>query len=153
MYHYPITVHHENDHYWSSCFDLPEAHSAGDTLDELLHNAPHGIALALSIHVDQGRAIPQASRPHPGQVVIHLPAQVVAKAALWNALCQRGLRVADLARRLNLSHPVARRLVDFEHNSKLEQVEAALAALGQRLEMRVEAIPKVDLDAVAGALA
>jgi len=147
MYRYPVTVHHEHDHWWSSCFDIPEAHSAGDTLEELLANAPHGLALALSIYVDQGRAIPQASPPKPGQVVIHLPAQVVAKAALWNALCQRGLRVADLARMLGLSHPVARRLVDFEHNSKLEQVEAALAALGQRLEVRVEPLAEVELEA------
>jgi len=136
MSHYPITIHHENDHYWSSCFDIPEAHSAGDTLDELLGNAPHGIVLALSIYVDQGRAIPPPSPPAPGQVVIHLPAQAMAKAALWNAMCQRGLRVADLARRLNLSHPVARRLVDFGHNSKLEQVEAALSTHGRRLEVR-----------------
>jgi len=138
MYNYPITVHHEHDHYWSSCFDLPEAHSAGDSLGELLDNAAHGITLALSIYVDQGRAIPPASAPKPGQTVIHLPAQVVAKAALWNALHQRGMRVADLARRLNLSHPVARRLVDFGHNSKLELVETALAALGLRLDVRVE---------------
>lgn len=133
MFEYPITVHHENDHYWSSCRDIPEAHSAGDTLAELLSNAVEGITLALSIYVDQGRDIPAASSPLDGQQRVYLPAQTVAKIVLWNGLRERGLRVADLARQLGVSHPVASRLVDFEHNSKIEQVEGALRALGLRL--------------------
>lgn len=133
MFEYPITVHHENDHYWSSCRDIPEAHSAGDTLAELLSNAVEGITLALSIYVDQGRDIPLASLPGEGQQPVYLPAQTVAKIVLWNGLRERGLRVADLARQLGVSHPVASRLVDFEHNSKIEQVESALRALGLRL--------------------
>ncbi|KRV74507.1 type II toxin-antitoxin system HicB family antitoxin [Pseudomonas citronellolis] len=136
MVNYPINVHEENGHFWSSCKDLPEAHSAGDTLEELLANAVEGIQLALSIYVDQGRAIPAASAPKDGwQHVVYQPVQVVAKAVLWNAMVEQGLRVADLARLLGVSHPTASRLVDFEHNSKIEQVEAALKALGKRLEV------------------
>lgn len=136
MVNYPINVHEENGHFWSSCKDLPEAHSAGDTLEELLANAVEGIQLALSIYVDQGRAIPVASTPKDGsRHVVYQPVQVVAKAVLWNAMVEQGLRVADLARLLGVSHPTASRLVDFEHNSKIEQVEAALKALGKRLEV------------------
>ncbi|MFU6376405.1 type II toxin-antitoxin system HicB family antitoxin [Metapseudomonas otitidis] len=133
MVNYPISVHRENDHYWSSCPDLPEAHSAGDTLEELLANAVEGIQLAMSIYVDQGREIPAASKPEPGQHVIYQPIQFAAKAALWNAMREQGLRVADLARLLEVSHPVAARLVDFEHTSKIEQLEKALGVLGKRL--------------------
>lgn len=140
MYDYPIQVHQESDHYWSSCPDIPEAHSAGDTVDELLKNAVDGIRLALTIYVDQGRSIPPASAPVNGQHVVHLPVQTVAKIELWNAMRAQGLRVADLARRLGLSHTVASRLLDFEHNSKIEQVEAALAALGMRLSVKAEAV-------------
>lgn len=144
MVNYPITVHEENGHYWSNCPDLPEAHSAGDTVEQLLANAEEGIQLALSIYVDQGRRIPAASAPGNGwQAVIYQPAQVVAKAVLWNTLLDRGMRVADLARRLGLSHPTAARLVDFEHNSKIEQVEAALRALGLRLNVSAVEVPAV----------
>ena len=139
MYEYPITAHHEADHYWSSCPDIPEAHSAGDSLEELLSNAVDGLTLALTIYVDQGRAIPHASKPGPDQHVIALPVQTVAKIALWNAMQEQGMRVADLARKMGVSHPVANRLVDFDHNSKIEQVESALAALGKRLSVSVEA--------------
>lgn len=139
MYEYPITAHEEAGSFWSSCPDIPEAHSAGDSLEELLANALEGIALALTIYVDQSRPIPAASAPAEGQYVIAMPVQVVAKIALWNAMQEQGMRVADLARKLGVSHPVANRLVDFDHNSKIEQVENALAALGKRLAVTVEA--------------
>jgi antitoxin HicB len=130
MYNYPITVHEEVGSFWSSCPDIPEAHSAGDTIEELRTNAVEGIKLALTIYVDQGRDIPPASAPVEGQFVVSLPAQTVAKITLWNTMRAKGLRVADLARTVGVSHPVANRLVDFDHNSKIEQIESALAALG-----------------------
>jgi len=57
---------------------------------------------------------------------------------LWNTLCEHRWRVADLARLLGISHPVASRLVDFTHNSKLEQLENALKKLGKRLVVQVK---------------
>lgn len=134
MYEYPIDAYQEAGSWWSKCPDIPEAHSAGDTLEELLENAVEGLTLALSIYVDQGRAIPLASPIGEKQHAIALPATVTAKIALWNAMTENKVRVADLARKLGLSHPVASRLVDFEHNSKIEQVESALKALGTSIK-------------------
>lgn len=134
MYEYPIICREDVGSWWSSCPDIPEAHSAGDSLEELLANAVDGITLALSIYVDQGRVIPPASTPEEGQPTVQLPAQTVAKIVLWNAMREKGMRVADLARALGLSHPVTNRLVDFEHNSKIEQVENALKALGTSIK-------------------
>lgn len=130
MYEYPIIVHQENDHFWSSCPDIPEAHSAGDTREELLRNALDGIELALSIYVDQRRAIPAPSECAEDQAPIALPLATCAKISLWNAMCERGMNKADLAALLGLSHTAASRLVDFEHKSKIEQLEAAMAAIG-----------------------
>lgn len=129
MHDYAVTAHYEAEHYWSSCRDIPEAHSAGDTLAALLDNAQEGLCSALKIYVNQGRRIPPASAPAPGQHPVQLSVQTMAKIALWNALCDQGLRVADMARRLGVSHTVAARLVDFEHDSKLERLEGALANL------------------------
>lgn len=140
MYEYPIISHEEAGSWWSSCPDIPEAHSAGDSPEELLANAVDGLTLALTIYVDQGRVIPPASAPKDGwTATVKLPVLVVAKIALWNAMCEQGLRVADLARLLGISHPVASRLVDFEHNSKIDLVESALRSLGKRLSVSVEA--------------
>ena len=98
-----------------------------------------GIQLAKSIYVYHGREIPASIEPEPGQHVIYQPIQFAAKAALWNAMREQGLRVADLARLLEVSHPVAARLVDFEHTSKIEQLERALASLGKRITLSLEA--------------
>jgi antitoxin HicB len=140
MYEYTVHIHDEAGSFWSSCPDIPEAHSAGDTPEQLMANAVEGITLALTIYVDQGRSIPPATPPaNEWLKPVALPVQVVAKIALWNAMCEQGMRVADLGRKLGVSHPVATRLVDFEHNSKIEQVEGALRALGKRLTVSVEA--------------
>jgi antitoxin HicB len=139
MYDYAVNVQQEAGSYWSSCDDIPEAHSAGDTLEELLTNAAEGLELALSIYVDQLRHIPKASPAKEGQHVIRLSALVVAKIELWNAMRDKGMRKADLCRLLGAAQTKVDRLVDFEHGSKIEQVESALAALGKRLV--VSAVP------------
>jgi antitoxin HicB len=132
-------VHAEAGSFWSSCRDIPEAHSAGDTVEELLANAVEGLELALTIYVDQSRPIPLPSAPVEGERVVHLPTLVAAKVSLWNAMREAGMRKADLARLLKSSQTKVDRLVDFEHSSKIEQVDAALAALGKRLAVSVEA--------------
>lgn len=139
MYDYAVNVVQDVGSFWSSCDDIPEAHSAGDTLEELLANAAEGLEVALSIYVDQLRHIPKASPAKDGQHVIQLSALVVAKIELWNAMRDKGMRKADLCRLLGAAQTKVDRLVDFEHSSKIEQVESALAALGKRLV--VSAVP------------
>ena len=138
MFDYAINVNEEAGSFWSSCDDIPEAHSAGDTLEELLRHAAEGLEVALSIYVDQLRPIPLASPAKEGQRVIRLSALVNAKIVLWNAMREKGMRKADLCRTLGAAQTKVDRLLDFEHSSKIEQVEIALAALGKRLVVSVE---------------
>jgi antitoxin HicB len=51
----------------------------------------------------------------------------------------KGMRKADLCRLLIAAQTKVDRLLDFQHSSKIEQVESALAALGKRLAVSVEA--------------
>lgn len=133
MYDYKIFAHEEHGYFWSSCPDIPEAHSVGETLEELLVNAADGITLAMSIYVDQKRAIPPASGA--GDHHVWLSGVTVAKAVLWNELVRSGKSRADLAAMLNISATAAGRLVDFEHTSKLESLEDALTRFGIRLRV------------------
>jgi antitoxin HicB len=60
--------------------------------------------------------------------------QIAAKAALWLALREQGVSLNELARRLGHASTLqARRLLDPRHPSRLELIDAALAALGKRL--------------------
>ncbi|VVP56957.1 type II toxin-antitoxin system HicB family antitoxin [Pseudomonas fluorescens] len=121
------------------CRDLPELNSYGDDREHAIREAVDAIETTLSIYVDQRRTIPAASEPLDREHVVHLPAVTVAKIALWNAMMERGMRRADLCRLLGLAQTQGDRLVDFLHTSKIEQLETALAALGKRLAVTVEA--------------
>lgn len=121
------------------CRDLPELNSFGDDRQHAISEATDAIESALSIYVDQRRFIPTATPPEDAEVVIHLPAVTVAKIALWNEMMERGMRKADLCRLLQVSQTQGDRLVDFLHISKMEQLESALAALGKRLSITIEA--------------
>lgn len=141
MYDYPVIIHEdENPGVAVTAPDLPELNSAGDDVADALRESVDGIESALSIYVDQRRAIPPASKPEPGQYVVHLPAVTVAKIVLWNEMMARDMRKADLCRLLGLAQTQGDRLVDFLHTSKMEAIENALAALGKRLVVSVESI-------------
>ncbi|MDG9928272.1 MULTISPECIES: type II toxin-antitoxin system HicB family antitoxin [unclassified Pseudomonas] len=119
------------------CRDLPELNSYGDDEAHAMAEAVDAIETALSIYVDQRRAIPAASAPEPGERVVHLPTVTVAKIALWNEMVARGMRKADLCRLLGVAQIQGARLVDFLHPTKIDLLEGALAAMGKRIELQV----------------
>lgn len=121
------------------CRDLPLLNSYGDDKEHAISEAVDAIETTLSIYVDQRQAIPKASPAQPGEHVVRLPAVTVAKIVLWNEMMARDLRKADLCRLLGLAQTQGDRLVDFLHTSKMEAIEKALAALGKRLSVSVEA--------------
>lgn len=121
------------------CRDLPELNSFGDDEQHAVNEAVDAIETTLSIYVDQRRPIPQASAPQQGERIIHLPAVTVAKIVLWNTMIERDMRKADLCRLLGFHQNQGDRLVDFLHTSNMEQIESALAAMGKRLAVSVEA--------------
>jgi len=139
MYQYPLELHPEPTGVWLSCPDIPEMNAAGDTLPEAMAEALNGLESALSLYVEQRRPIPRASAPSDPTLVLHLPALTVAKIMLWNAMQDEGVSRAELARRMGCTRQVVDRLVDFIHTSKIEQVERALALLGRRLSLVLEA--------------
>lgn len=121
------------------CRDLPQLNSYGDDEAHAMAEAIDAIESTLSIYVDERRAIPEATPAQPGEKVVYLPAVTVAKIVLWNVMIERDMRKADLRRLLGVHQVQGDRLVDFLHTSKMEQVEAALAALGKRLTLSVQA--------------
>lgn len=139
MFAYPVTLHPWEQGVWVSCEDIPELNSAGDNEEHALREAIDGLETALSIYVDERRPIPPASAPKPGQPVVRLPALTAAKAALWNTMQEQGVNKSEMARRLGVNRPQVDRLVDLLHRSKIEEVERALAILGQRITLEVVA--------------
>jgi antitoxin HicB len=87
---------------------------------------------------DEGAPIPRPSRPKRGAPVATLPPMVAAKLAIYQAMRDAGLTQSALAERLGCDPRQVRRLLDLDHNSRLDQLEAALAALGKRLIIEVQ---------------
>lgn len=139
MYDFAIRFEQDETGVAVFCRDLPELNSFGDDVEHAIREAMDAIETTLSLYVDQRRAIPSASAPQKDEHVVHLPAVTVAKIALWNELIARDMRKADLCRLLGVAQTQGDRLVDFLHTSKMEALENALAALGKRLSVSVEA--------------
>ena len=120
---------------------MPEALTSGETLDEALAEAVDCLVVALDGYVDERRPrpLPQPSRSRAGEHAIAVPPLIAAKLALHDAARAAGLKPATLAERLGIGAAAARRLLDLGHRSRIEDVQAALASLGKRIEVTVSA--------------
>ena len=117
--------------------DLPEFSSVGDTEEEALREALDGIETTLQMYMQDRLDIPMPSDRKRGQRLVELLPLAVAKIGLYQVMQSKGLRKADLARLLGVHLPQVDRLLDLRHRSKLEQVDAALHAVGYRIELTV----------------
>jgi antitoxin HicB len=68
-----------------------------------------------------------------------VPPLVAAKLALHDAMLAAGLSNVALARRLGTDEKTVRRLRDPLHQSRINQIDAALRALGKRMGIVIEA--------------
>lgn len=136
MYTYPVVLEpDDNGTVMVSFPDVPGAVSFGDDEDEALTRAVDALATMLIAYIGDRRQIPEPSRPRQRQRTVTLPPLAAAKVALYQTMRQQGVRKAELARRLGCDFRQVDRLLDLRHRSRLDQVDAALAALGKRLEI------------------
>jgi antitoxin HicB len=96
------------------------------------------IEAALASMIDDGNDIPRPSAGGPGTPV-RLPLMTSLKVQLYWALRDAGITRAELARRLSWNRESVDRLFRLDHRSRLEQLEAAFAALGRHVDLRVAA--------------
>jgi len=113
---------------------LPYVHTHGATREEALSRAVDAILTGLEMLVDDKVEIP---RPLPAAPVkgpaVRLSALVAAKIELHNAMLEQRVGKYRLGKRLDWHLPQVDRLIDFRHQSKLDQIEQALSVLGRRL--------------------
>ncbi len=118
--------------------DVPEAITCGDTVEDALRVAADALASALSFYAEDGKALPKASAPKPGERLVFVSALIQAKLALIARMAELGLSNVELAERLGVDEKAVRRLVNLNHESKLSKIETALALLGRRLGVTVD---------------
>jgi hypothetical protein len=60
-----------------------------------------------------------------------------AKLGVYQAMTEQGIKKAELAQRLGWHMSQVDRLFDLRHASKMGQLEAAINALGKKIEVRI----------------
>jgi antitoxin HicB len=120
--------------------DVPEAITAGANEAEALDRAQDALMVALSGYLDNGRSLPVPSKAKRGQPVVVLPPRVAIKLAINEAMREQAMTQAQLGERLNIDGRQVRRFLNLDHESKLSQLEAALAALGLRAAVSVSKV-------------
>jgi len=114
--------------------DIPEAITQGDTEQEAMDYARDVLQLALAAYLDRGMDIPVPRKLRGKRCrSVSVPTLTEAKVSLYTAMREAGLSRAGLARRLRCRKSDVDRLLDPEHPSPLNEIEAALNAVGKRL--------------------
>ena len=135
---YRVVLKHASNQTVVATFpDVPEAHTVGNDEAEALRRAPDALETALAIYVDERRDLPRPARPRKRQRMVALAPMAAAKLAIYQAMRDQGVTQVALARRIDCDPKDIRRLLDLMHHSRLDRLEAALAALGKRLVIEV----------------
>lgn len=117
--------------------DVPEALTQGEDQEDALLRAVDALETALEFYTGGARDLPKPGKARRGQRLVRPSALAAIKLAIYQTMRNEGVRKAELARRLGWHMPQVDRLLDLHHASRLDQAEAALTALGHRLEVQV----------------
>ena len=115
--------------------DFPTAHTDGANASEAMEEAIDCLGSSIAFGIADRAVVPRPSRPKRGQKVVPVPLWIVAKLALYWAIRDLGISQSELARRLGVRETVVRRMLDPNHETRQEKIQAALEALGKRVVM------------------
>ncbi|MGO9011346.1 MAG: type II toxin-antitoxin system HicB family antitoxin [Bryobacteraceae bacterium] len=118
--------------------DVEGAISQGDGEQDALEMARDALVTMLAHSIRHGKPVQPPTQPRGRKYrMIELPAMVALKTELYIAFQGSGIRKAELARRLGIPKTTVDRLFDFANHTRLDQIEAAFAALGKRIALEV----------------
>lgn len=137
MFDYPVTLTPDDGTVLVTFADVPEAITFGADEDEALLNAIDALETGLSFYVEARQPLPKPGKSKRGQKTVRPSALECAKLGVYQAMTDQGVKKAELARRLGWHMPQVDRLFDLRHASRMDQIEAAAAALGRHIEITV----------------
>ena len=136
MLAYPINLQPDEDTILVTSPDFPELTTFGEDRDEALGRAVDALKDAIAVRMQLRMDIPTPSEGEPRAMI---PPLTSLKVMLYQGMRDQGIGKAELARRLHWHLPQVDRVLDINHKSGLEQMDAALGAIGRRLQ--VTAVP------------
>ena len=130
---YPIELTKDGGTVLVTSPDFPEMTTFGDDHDEALGRAVDAIEEAIAARIHDRKDIPMPSPGGDAQAL--LPTLTAVKVILYQVMRDENIGKAELARRLGWHLPQVDRVLDINHHSRLDRMDAALRVIGRRLEV------------------
>ena len=136
MLAYPVLLEDDDGAVLATSPDFPELTTFGDGREEATARAVDALEEAIAARIRDRKDIPPPSR---GAAYAILPTLTSVKVMLYQGMRDQGVGKAELARRLRWHMPQVDRVLDVEHRSRLDQMDAALRAIGRQLHVSAPA--------------
>ena len=136
MLAYPIRLEDDDGTVLATSPDFPELATFGEDRNEAIARAADAIEEAVAARIHDGRCVPA---PTQGEVYASVPTLTAIKVMLYQEMRNQGVGKAELARRLSWHLPQVDRVLDIQHHSRLDQMDAALGAVGRQLHVSAAA--------------
>ncbi len=117
--------------------DLPHVATDGKDDRKAMEEAMDALGSDLSIRLSRREEIPAPSAAKRRQRLVPVPLWLAPKLALYLAMRDQHVNNSELARRLGVHERVVRRMLEPEHATKAEKIQAALVALGKQMTVEV----------------
>jgi len=118
--------------------DFPRAHTDGKNMQEAFEEAANCLASVIAARIAEKREIPETSPTKRGWKLVPILLWVAGKLALYLTMREQKITNSDLARRLEVRETVVRRMLDPNHATKSEKLQAALSVLGKRIVVALD---------------
>ena len=128
MLAYPVSLEDDDGTVLVTSPDFPELTTFGEDRDEALSRAVDALEEAIAARIHDRKDIPA---PSQGDTYALLPTLTSVKVMLYQGMRDQGVGKAELARRLGWHLPQVDRVLDVQHRSRLDQMDAALGAIGR----------------------
>ena len=129
---YPIVLEDDDGAVLATSPDFLELTTFGDDREEAIARAVHALEEAIAARIHDRKDIPP---PSQGAAYAVLPTLTSVKVMLYQGMRDQGIGKAELARRLGWHMPQVDRVLDVQHRSRLDQMDAALGAIGRQLHV------------------
>jgi len=111
----------------------------GETEAEAIAMAEDALICIIAEIIRQHKDLPRPSKLRGKKYrEIAVPALADAKIQIYAAMRAGRVQKSELARRMGIPRQQIERLLDLQHSSRLEQIEAAFRALNKRLVVSTE---------------
>lgn len=142
MFHYRVKFEEDdNGTLLVTCPDFPEVTTFAESEEEVSLRAADAIEEAIAARIADREDVPLGlggGRKSRRSRIVTVSPLISMKLALYDAMRQSNITKASLARALGWHGPQVDRVLDIRHASQIDQMEAAMAAVG--IGMQIEFI-------------